>query len=359
MTARKPLVSVVVPVYNASRFIAECVQSVIDQTLKEFELILVDDGSTDKSGAICDDFAENDARITVIHQQNGGQTSARKAGVAKARADYIMLIDADDWLAKNALEVLHATAIKEKAEIVTCDSYFHFKNYKIVAAQPLPAGSFDKQGLMKTVYPRMLYSGRFFYFGIYAAMWNKLFRADILKPNLAAVDNKVKVGEDGLTSYGAFLDAERVSIIHDRLYHYRNYNDSITRSYVSEQFKSAQLLIASLRELSKKKGVYDLTTQIDYYLMYNVRSIFEEEFLYITKRSLGQRLTYLKSVANDTEVRRVAQSLDTTGLNRWSRRCIELLAAGRFYRLIVATLSHLAFREGKAFVRRILKPHRS
>lgn len=359
MAASKPHVSVVVPVYNASRFITECIQSVINQTLKDFELILVDDGSTDTSGEICDDFAKKDARITVIHQPNGGQTSARKAGVAKARADYIMLIDADDWLAKNALETLYATATKDKADIVTCDSYFHFKNYKIVAGQPLPAGSFDKQAMMEKVYPKMLYSGRFFYFGIYAAMWNKLFRADILRPNLAAVDNKVKVGEDGLTTYGAFLDAQRVTIIHDRLYHYRNYNDSITRSYVKEQFKSAQLLIASLRKLSKQKAVYDLTTQIDYYLMYNVRSIFEEEFLYLTNRSLSQRLAYLRTVANDKEVKRVARSLDTTGLNRWSRRCIELLASGQFGRLIVATVGHIAFREGKAAIRRILKPHRS
>lgn len=117
---REKLISVIIPVYNVEKYIERCVDSVKNQTLKEIEIILVDDGSKDNSGAICDSIAETDTRITVIHQQNMGPSEARNTGLKAAKGDYIGFIDGDDWIRNDFYEHLLNIARKEHADIVSC-----------------------------------------------------------------------------------------------------------------------------------------------------------------------------------------------------------------------------------------------
>lgn len=114
-------ISVVIPVYNVELYLKRCVFSVLDQTFKEFELILVDDGSTDNSGKICDDLKLYDKRIKVIHKQNGGLSSARNIGIKNATSDYITFIDSDDFIAKDYLNYAYDLLIKYNADIISVD----------------------------------------------------------------------------------------------------------------------------------------------------------------------------------------------------------------------------------------------
>lgn len=115
------LVSIIVPVYNVAKYLDECVQSLLNQTLKKIEIILVDDGSTDKSGEICDIYAQKDMRVQVIHQQNGGQSRARNAGVCSAKGKYLLFVDSDDYISTEACEKLIYYATVSEADLIWGD----------------------------------------------------------------------------------------------------------------------------------------------------------------------------------------------------------------------------------------------
>lgn len=116
-----PKISIICAIYNAEKTIRRCLDSISNQTLKDFELILVDDGSTDNSGKICDDYAAQDSRIIVIHKNNEGVGATRACGIIHATGDYIIHVDPDDWIEQNALDLLYNTAIKNNAAITICD----------------------------------------------------------------------------------------------------------------------------------------------------------------------------------------------------------------------------------------------
>ena len=122
---KKPKVSVIIPVYNVEPYLAECVESIRNQTERELEIILVDDGSTDACPHICDQFAAEDARIRVFHQENKGVSSARNAGIEMAAADWLIFVDSDDWLEQNAVEILYRQAVEENCDIVCATFISH------------------------------------------------------------------------------------------------------------------------------------------------------------------------------------------------------------------------------------------
>ena len=116
-------ISVIVPIYNSERYIKRCVDSILTQTFKDFELILLDDGSTDQSGRLCDDYAEQDSRIRVIHQKNQGQASTRNTGIRLSSAKWIAFVDADDMIHPQYFEILYRVAVENKVKISACHAF--------------------------------------------------------------------------------------------------------------------------------------------------------------------------------------------------------------------------------------------
>jgi glycosyltransferase involved in cell wall biosynthesis len=129
---KDPTISIIVPVYNAEPFLQRCISSILAQTYTDFELILVDDGSTDQSGRICDEYASNDKRIIVIHQSNGGQSKARNAGIALARGKYLSFIDADDYIAEAMIKTLYELTLNFNADISECGYISVFPDREVV-----------------------------------------------------------------------------------------------------------------------------------------------------------------------------------------------------------------------------------
>lgn len=120
-----PKVSIIVPVYKAEKYINRCIDSILAQTYTDWELLLVDDGSPDRSGEICDEYAKKDSRIRVFHKENGGVSSARQMGQDKASGEYTIHADPDDWMEPTMLEELYAKAKEDDADMVLCDFYFN------------------------------------------------------------------------------------------------------------------------------------------------------------------------------------------------------------------------------------------
>lgn len=327
----KILISVIVPVYNAEQFLDQCIDSIINQSFRDFEVVIVDDGSTDNSLNICKDYAKIDNRVKVIHQANGRQTKARKTGLAASKGEYVYFVDSDDWLEPQLLEIAYNAVKKDKSDVVIFDAFFNYNKKQIPVSQPILSGVFDKKGLIKKIYPKMIYSGRFFYFGVYAAMWPKLMKRSIVVPNMVNVDEKIKLGEDGVTSFAVMLDAKKVSILKgEHLYHYRDNNASLTRSYCPYQFDSVLLLIKTLRKISKDKNIYDLNEQIDYYFMYNIHCIYYEEFFYKSKKSYAERFRYLRTIFDNKLVRQAVQNISTANMPSDSKKFFIAYKKGNF-----------------------------
>ena len=122
------MISIIVPVYNVELYLNTCLDSIRAQTYRNFEVVLVDDGSTDSCGKICDEYSNRDDRFKVIHKKNGGLMSAWKKGLEYAKANLIMFIDSDDWVEKNTLEIFYNEYLKTKAEVICCSFFHSFQN---------------------------------------------------------------------------------------------------------------------------------------------------------------------------------------------------------------------------------------
>lgn len=358
MNKQKPQIeiSLIVPVYQAESSLRQCVDSVLKQDFTKFEIILVDDGSTDSSPDICDQYESKDSRVKVIHQKNAGQTKARLAGLKQSQGDYVWFVDSDDWLAPGSLGEVVASARLNDVDIVTFDVFFNYDGRKTKVHQSLPGGLFDEDRLQEEIYPKMIYSGNFFYFGVFAAMWNKVMKREIALACMKDVDPRVRIGEDGLTTFAAFLSAKRVFVMPGRyLYNYRDNNPSLTRSYVKDQLTSALLLIRSLRKINQKSKVYDISSQIDYYSMYNMWSICVEEFYYRHKKGFFDRVRYINDVMSARETVASARRVSYGGLRLdqklffWAMKHQVLAVA------VLASVYTAAYRRLKIFVKRLRK----
>lgn len=213
------LISVIIPVYKVETYLEKCIVSVVEQTYKALEIILVDDGSPDRCGAICDEWEKKDKRIKVIHKSNGGLSEARNYGLDIAQGSYIVFVDSDDLIAPSMIEKLFATSQKYEADIVEC-KYFCFTDI-------LP-GKENREAETSTVYMSeealslLLDESVFKY-----TVWNKLYCRKIFETLRFEVG---KLHEDVFFTYQAFGISKRIIKIDDCLYYYRQRSGSIMGS---------------------------------------------------------------------------------------------------------------------------------
>lgn len=214
-----PLVSIIIPVYNVQQYLTICVESALAQTYGQLEIILVDDGSTDGSGKLCDAFLEKDCRIQVIHQPNGGLSSARNAGVAACSGDFIFYLDSDDYLEPNAVLALMHIQSEHHADAVIGNYYYTYANHEDLA-QP---DSCVIQKYTKAEAISLLMQGQLQTFA-----WGKMIRADIAKRHLFPVG---KLFEDHFWTHLIFQDCETIVYASKPVVHYRQRENSISFTF--------------------------------------------------------------------------------------------------------------------------------
>ena len=259
-------VSIIVPVYQVEKYIRQCVDSILAQTFTDFELILVDDGSKDQSGQICDEYARMDTRVKVIHKENGGAADTRNRGMDQAVGDYVMFVDSDDYIAPTMLECLYRNMLNENADIAACNYLYFFEN--------------DRQkDFAINVKSEVLTGSEIFYYrknernyGFWTVVWNKLMKRETV--------GKIrfrsgKYYEDEFWANEIYQMDIKIVTIPECLYYYRQHENSTMRQkkiarsldlieayqeriyiYLQEQKYSGQaykVLVYSLEHLEESK----------------------------------------------------------------------------------------------------------
>ncbi|MBR3606501.1 MAG: glycosyltransferase family 2 protein [Lachnospiraceae bacterium] len=231
MENRDPLVSIIVPVFNTQDYLQECLNSIREQSYKNLEIILVDDGSTDQSAILCEEFARKDHRIRVFHKKNGGLMSAWTYGIKEAYGEYVSFVDSDDWIELDMIEGLVREASGNAREII-CSNYIIEKMQRkdsIKVRQGLEPGYYGREEIENKIIPQLLGNE---IRKIHSSRCMKLISKDLILDNLKFTNDKITMGEDLSIMYPALLDADRIVIMKEGYYyHYRYVNSSIVHKY--------------------------------------------------------------------------------------------------------------------------------
>ena len=242
-----PKVSVIVPVYKAEKYLRKCVDSILAQTFRDFEVLLVDDGSPDKSGEICDEYAGKDPRVRVFHKENGGVSSARQCGLDNARGEYTIHADPDDWVEPNMLEELYAKAKAEDADMVICDFYVNdSRGQRYVRQRP---SALDHETVLRELFQQL-----------HGSCWNKLVRRACYREYNVSFPLEISFCEDVYVNVSLLKHAIKVVYHPKAYYHYVNGNNpnSIVRSYTKATYDHDMRLLGLLDKLTQGMPCHDL-----------------------------------------------------------------------------------------------------
>lgn len=256
------MITVIIPVYNTAAYLPECLDSVLNQTYRDLQIILVNDGSSDNSGAICDEYAAKDGRITVIHQKNQGVSAARNKGLELLKGEWVSFIDSDDWLEPDMYFSMLNDAEKNKADIVACDIYVeendrqHIENiwHSHLKETEKPFSDEDKYLLGFAYVP---------------SLWNKLISAKLIDG--IEFSTQYAYGEDALFLCSAAIKADRIKALPKLLYHYRIEREGNVVSasinprlydHIDTYDKIAQAMLEHGAENAAAQIVYIATTHV-------------------------------------------------------------------------------------------------
>lgn len=285
-----PKVSVIVPVYKAEAYLNRCVDSLLAQTFEDFEILLIDDGSPDRSGEMCDEYARKDSRVRVIHKENGGVSSARQCGLDNARGEYVIHADPDDWTEPEMLEAMYRKAKEEDADMVICDYFLIRKN--------------------KSIYVRQSYSLDIktricdFFHHLDGVPWNKLVRRSCFGQYDISYPKEMSNNEDVFVNMCLIDKNLRLAKVDQTLYHYdQNINpNSLSSRSVEDLLKQDCLFYNLLKE--------KLST-----------NSFSQIELYLKLRLIGKSIIvggdYLQGFSKNFSI--VQQNLNISSISRRSR----------------------------------------
>ena len=253
------MVSIIVPIYNAEKYLEKCVESILNQTYRDYEVLLVDDGSTDRSVAICDQYASVDARIHVMHQENSGIISARQAGFRASSGEWILFVDSDDWIATDMVEQLLKHGLDTNADVVTSGVIFATDGSAIHKFDTAKPGVYADQEL-QTFKQHLLGELENRLFEVLPYLWNKLWRREVLEKSLLNVDSAITVGEDVAIGIPAMLQAKRIAVMDEAFYYYRQDNNSMLHKPKNSEieFKNAKKLFNHLYTAFNEAGYSEL-----------------------------------------------------------------------------------------------------
>lgn len=292
------LISIIVPVYNVEEYLKECIDSILNQTYKNLEIILVNDGSTDKSGSICEDYAKVDSRIKVVHKKNGGLSDARNLGLDRALGEYVIFIDSDDYIDQRMCEILLNYANKYSVDIVSCNFKRVFENNIIEFNVPLfkeKIKIFTNDEVLEkyflTLAPEIF------------ATWNKLY-----KKSLFFTDEKIRfpvnrLHEDIATTYRLYAESKKVVLLNELLYNYRQRSNSIMKKI---SHKNIEDLIKNMKEYIAFANLKDFKYPVQIgliksYLIYSLwsKNIKDDKFLKCIGAMRELVLEYCKDLSSN------------------------------------------------------------
>lgn len=300
-------ISIICPVYKAEKYLHKCIESIIAQTLTDWELILVDDGSPDSSGELCDKYAIQDSRIRTIHKQNEGVSVARQTGLDAAHGEYVIHVDSDDWVEPTMLEELYTKAISENADIVICD-YFNNIGPKQTVCNQRPSSLEPKQ-ILQELFQQL-----------HGSCCNKLARRACYKQYGIQFPYGINYCEDLLT-WVQFLSHEEVKVayLNKAFYHYCDNPESITRSYQRSQYETRCKFVHLLEKVlpSDLKSTIVNKVKFDIFIEANIFDV-------LTQSEIKDGLKVFKcDIANLGKRWRIGFILLSLGLNKIAHKFLK------------------------------------
>lgn len=325
-----PKISIIVPVYNMEKYLRQCVDSILAQTFKDWELLLIDDGSKDSSGAICDEYAAADSRVRVIHKENGGLADTRNLGITMASAPLIGFVDSDDWIDPDMYETLYKTMVDNDADISMCGHYYTYMHREKPSCSSGEVHIHDgREALMMIIEDRKIKS----------FLVDKLYKKEVIRELLP----KSFYYEDYATLFKWFVGISRLAICDSPKYHYRQRRGSIALDshprkkyhfYLAEKSRCTYLIENGIFPEHHKKFVAKLVRvglgQIKAILRYKEDKSVGKEYIDKIKAEIQQ---YMPVSARDL------------GLFRWILLQELMHCPGLYYCTIKAFLSTLDKKE--------------
>lgn len=303
--SKHPLLSVIVPVYNASKFLPRCVESLIKQTYSNLEIILIDDGSTDDSPAMCDGFAQQREKIRVLHKENGGAGYARNSGLDLAKGEYVAFVDADDYIDENMYSHLMAEAEKEKLDAVFCDFVIRKNNGVLKSADSaIPAGLYTGKELLLRMLGAPPEAKRDFVFDV-SVCKGVYSRNTIESSSVRFRSEREVVSEDLFFHIDFLLRAQQVGYIPERLYYYCENDGSHSHSYVKGRLDREKNLYQSVCRLAADILHGDEMLRWQRIFLGRVRSTIGQNVYYAGEASFREKIGEIRRIANDELVRSV------------------------------------------------------
>lgn len=264
------LLSVIVPVYNTEKHIRKCIESILYQTYKSIELILVDDGSTDRSGLICEEYLKKDSRVVVIHTKNNGSLCARLTGLEQAKGNYITFVDSDDWICIDTYEKVLELG---RADVISFGIIRYFSEEKFYGDYRLEEKRYDRDMIENAIIPQMLWNPKISTCGIDSSLCTKIFRKELIHKYMRKAEELgVHYGEDAAVLYPLLLETNTLINTTQCFYYHRQRAEGAIWPYFDDEayFDKLYRLYSYLRnELQGNKAHVILQEQLDKFYRYS------------------------------------------------------------------------------------------
>lgn len=245
-----PVLTIVLPVYNGAKFVGNCIESILTNTFTDFELLIIDDGSTDGSGAICDEYARRDTRIIVFHNTNHGVSFSRNFGIDHAKGNWVGFIDADDWIPTNTFETIVMNIQSERIDIISFGFWSVTKDDESVVKLPS-----IHQGKISFMRKQMLYG--------WTVVWNSFFQKNFLDQFCLRFNEYISIGEDFEFLFRAYYYANDIMVVNKPLYYYNRTNENSALHTMSiKQYDEIIEVNLSIADFFKRNGVLDKFREI-------------------------------------------------------------------------------------------------
>lgn len=335
---KKMKISIIIPVYNVEKHLEKCINSVLSQTFSDFEIILINDGSTDRSGFICDEFAIKDLRIKVIHKENGGPASAVNMGIKASSGDYITFIDSDDWVEEDYLKKLYEAIKTTDSDIAVCDyNRVLYENNLNCHSCQLKERYYKRGKIVSDILPYLILDKNKNKSNlILKCRWAKMYKRELIIKNISFFFEDIKWGEDFLLNLACIPDCNGLVYLRgEYLYNY-NYNEnSLMNSYNKDFLKEYFIRFEHISHILNKKGIY--SEDMMYYQHINcfisainkIRGMFGKHTFY-------QIINEIKAVVNYEGIRKF-KLISENKLNK-QQRVYMFLIRNRLYSLIYILL---------------------
>ena len=339
-------ISVIVPIYNAEKYLRPCIESILKQTCPGIELILVDDGSKDNSLAICNEYKANPRiPVRVIHQTNSGSSIARKVGVAAAYGKYIGFVDADDYIAENMYENMLARAEEHNADIVMCGITYLSDNDAMPMQSSISSGEYTGERLKELKANAGMDGIKSVDKVISPSLCNKIFKREIIVEHMQDIAERLSMGDDWAVSYPCLWDAKLLVVMDECFYYYRHNNEGITKSYNEHMWRDiGQLFTVSMR--IKERYCYTYDTYYRDYFQYMILLCLENETYRTGGYSFWKLRNHLKQTINSEVCQYVFQWKRGRFASRKNRLLIAL-AKHHLFSVLVVLLNGIRLKSGR------------